>query len=45
LKPGFEDGTLRPFAVEGGARFGLDDANRAYRTVLAGAPGRLAFVP
>jgi NADPH:quinone reductase-like Zn-dependent oxidoreductase len=45
LKPGFEDGTLRPFAVESAARFGLDDANRAYRTVLAGAPGRLAFVP
>ena len=45
LKPGFEDGTLRPFGVDGSARFRLEDANRAYRAVLAGAPGRLAFVP
>jgi NADPH:quinone reductase-like Zn-dependent oxidoreductase len=45
LKPGFEDGTLKPFAVEGGARYPLEDADRAYRAVLAGAPGRLAFVP
>jgi NADPH:quinone reductase-like Zn-dependent oxidoreductase len=45
LKPGFEDGTLRPFAVDDSARFNLEDADRAYRAVLAGAPGRLAFVP
>ena len=45
LKPGFEDGTLRPFAVASGGRFALEDADRAYRAVLAGAAGRLAFVP
>jgi NADPH:quinone reductase len=45
LKPGFEEGTLRPFAVEESARFHLEDADRAYRAVLAGASGRLAFVP
>jgi len=45
LKPGFEDGTLRPFEVDHGARFRLEEADRAYRAVLAGASGRLAFVP
>jgi NADPH:quinone reductase-like Zn-dependent oxidoreductase len=45
LKPGFEDGTLRPFNVDDSARFRLEEADRAYRAVLAGAPGRLAFVP
>lgn len=45
LRPGFEDGTLRPFEVAPGARFALDDAQRAYRAVLAGAAGRMAFVP
>ncbi len=44
LKPGFEEGALRPFAVAPEARFRLEDANRAYRAVLAGAPGRMAFV-
>jgi len=45
LRPGFEDGSLRPFEVAADARFGLHDANRAYRAVLAGAAGRMAFVP
>jgi NADPH:quinone reductase len=45
LRPGFEDGTLRPFGVAPDARFALADANRAYRDVLAGAAGRMAFVP
>jgi len=45
LKPGFEDGTLRPFEVDDSARFRLEEADRAYRAVLAGASGRLAFVP
>jgi NADPH2:quinone reductase len=45
LRPGFEDGSLRPFAVAEDARFRLEDANRAYRAVLAGAAGRMAFVP
>jgi NADPH:quinone reductase-like Zn-dependent oxidoreductase len=45
LRPGFEDGSLRPFEVAPDARFALEDANRAYRAVLAGAGGRMAFVP
>lgn len=45
LKPGFEDGTLRPFAVAAEDRFRLEDAGAAYRKVLAGSGGRLAFVP
>jgi len=45
LRPGFEDGTLRPFEVAPDARFALQDARRAYRAVLAGAAGRMAFVP
>ena len=45
MRGGFEDGTLKPFAVDGGARFPLEDADRAYRAVLAGASGRLAFIP
>ena len=45
LKPGFEDGTLQPFNIDDSARFRLEEADRAYRAVLAGAPGRLAFVP
>ncbi|HUJ00157.1 MAG TPA: zinc-binding alcohol dehydrogenase family protein [Usitatibacter sp.] len=45
LRPGFEDGTLRPYAVAESARFPLERANEAYRAVLAGSPGRAAFVP
>ena len=45
LRPGFEDGTLKPFAVGSDGLFALDRAVEAYRRVLAGSPGRLAFVP
>lgn len=45
LRPGFEDGTLRPFAVRPGGLFALEQATEAYRRVLAGSPDRLAFVP
>ncbi len=45
LKPGFEDRSLRPFEVADDARFPLTAAKAAYRRVLAGSAGRLAFVP
>ena len=45
LRPGFEDGTLRPFEVKRDGFFSLDQATEAYRRVLAGSPHRLAFVP
>jgi NADPH:quinone reductase-like Zn-dependent oxidoreductase len=45
LAPGFEDGTLKPFPVEAGGTFTLEQANDAYRKVLGGSPERLAFVP
>jgi len=44
LKPGFEDGTLRPYEVAGADCYRLEDGARAYRAVLAGAAGRMAFV-
>lgn len=45
LRPGFEDGTLRPFAVGADGLFPLVRAVEAYRRVLAGSPDRLAFIP
>ena len=45
IRPGFEDGTLRPYVVDDGDRFPLERANAAYRAVLGGSPGRIAFVP
>ena len=45
LAPGFDDGSLRPFPVAPGGTFTLEQANDAYRKVLSGSPGRLAFVP
>ena len=45
LRPGFEDGSLQPFAVDRDGLFPLDRAVEAYRRVLAGSPERLAFVP
>jgi NADPH:quinone reductase-like Zn-dependent oxidoreductase len=45
LRPGFEDGTLRPFDVRREGLFALEQASDAYRRVLAGSPDRLAFVP
>ena len=45
LRPGFEDGTLKPFAVDAAGLFPLERAVEAYRRVLAGSPDRLAFMP
>jgi NADPH:quinone reductase-like Zn-dependent oxidoreductase len=45
LRPGFDDGTLRPFELRDDGLFGLERANDAYRRVLGGSPDRLAFVP
>jgi NADPH2:quinone reductase len=45
LRPGFEDGTLRPFDLRGDGLFPLERAGDAYRRVLSGSPERLAFVP
>ena len=45
LAPGFEDGSLTPFAVAEGDTFSLEQAAEAYRKVLGGSPNRLAFVP
>ena len=45
LRPGFEDGSLQPFAVRAEGSFRLEQAADAYRRVLGGSPERLAFVP
>jgi NADPH2:quinone reductase len=45
LAPGFEDGSLRAFPVAASGTFALEQADDAYRKVLGGSPGRLAFVP
>ena len=45
LAPGFEDGSLEPFAVAEKDRFTLEQAADAYRKVLGGSPDRIAFVP
>ena len=45
LRPGFEDGSLRPFEVKASGLYPLDRAVEAYRAVLVGSPARLAFVP
>jgi NADPH2:quinone reductase len=45
LTPGFEDGTLKPFAVLPSSTFALEQGDDAYRKALAGSPERLAFVP
>jgi len=44
LTPGFEDGTLEPFAAQAGG-FALADGTQAYRRVLAGSAERLYFSP
>jgi NADPH2:quinone reductase len=41
LKPGFEDGRLKPFSVD--QIFSLEQANEAYRLVLSGSPKRVVF--
>ncbi|HUP29269.1 MAG TPA: zinc-binding alcohol dehydrogenase family protein [Usitatibacter sp.] len=45
LRPGFEDGTLRPFTVEAAGTYALEAAGDAYRQVLKGSAERLAFMP
>jgi NADPH2:quinone reductase len=45
MAPGFEDQTLRPFAVGEDAGLALEEAGQAYRRVLAGSAERLYFAP
>jgi NADPH2:quinone reductase len=45
LRPGFEEGMLRPYPVAEDGYYPLEKANEAYRAVLTGAPGRIAFSP
>jgi NADPH2:quinone reductase len=45
LRPGFENRTLRPFPVLAANVYPLGRAAEAYRSVLAGAPGRVVFDP
>src|SRR3954471_745095 len=45
LRPGFEDGSLKPFEVKPEGLFSLEQALEAYRAVLSGSPHRLAFAP
>jgi NADPH:quinone reductase and related Zn-dependent oxidoreductases len=45
LRPGFEEGTLRPFDLREDGLFPLERAADAYRRVLGGSAERLAFVP
>lgn len=44
LRPGFDDGSLRAYPVDG-ALLGLEDAPDAYRRVLAGARSRVVLAP
>ncbi len=45
LRPGFEEGALRPYPIAEGTTFPLEGAVDAYRRVLNGSPERLVFVP
>lgn len=45
LKPGFESGKLKPFAVLDGYRYPLEQAAEAYRAVLKGSPERVVLTP
>ncbi len=45
LKPGFEDGTLKPFPVDAADMVALPDAMQAYKAVLAGAKNRMVLKP
>ena len=45
LTPGFEDGSLRPFAADDADGFTLNDAHAAYKRVLSGSEHRLFFAP
>jgi NADPH2:quinone reductase len=45
LKPGFEDGTLKPFPVPKETTYTLADAVKGYRAVLSGARERVVLQP
>jgi hypothetical protein len=45
LRPGFEDGTLKPFPVAAADMIGLPHAMGAYKEVLAGAKNRMVLKP
>ncbi len=45
LRPGFVDGSLQAFSVEGTRLYGLEQAGDAYRNVLAGSIERVVLVP
>jgi NADPH2:quinone reductase len=45
LIPGFEDGTLKAFAVDDSSLIRLEDAADAYRRVLQGAQDRIVLAP
>jgi NADPH:quinone reductase-like Zn-dependent oxidoreductase len=45
LKPGFEDGTLKPFPVPQETTYQLADVAKGYRAVLAGARDRVVLQP
>jgi NADPH:quinone reductase-like Zn-dependent oxidoreductase len=45
LKPGFEDGTLKPFPVDAADMIELPHAYAAYKAVLAGAKNRMVLKP
>jgi NADPH:quinone reductase len=45
IKPGFESGKLKPFPVQDGYRFALEDAAAAYKAVLQGSPERVVLTP
>jgi NADPH:quinone reductase len=43
LRPGFEDGSFQPPVIT--QRFTLDEAQAAYRAVIAGTTGRVVLAP
>lgn len=45
LKPGFEDGTLKPFPVDVSDMIDLSQAYTAYKVVMAGAKNRMVLKP
>jgi NADPH:quinone reductase-like Zn-dependent oxidoreductase len=45
MRPGFEAGTLQPFALAASASYGLHDALHAYKRVLGGDPQRVVLLP
>ena len=45
MRPGFDNGSLRPFPITANAVLPLADAARAYRRVLAGAQERIVLRP